>query len=376
MRLKEQFTMESFITTLQSKYGFEAQPKYTRRFCMNAGVFGSDCDNCFRLCPEGIFTSGKTKTPDFTKCTKCGICSAVCPSFAVDPIALRVRTFIMALAKESEISIGCERDEDTWSVGVYCLAAVSWEQIALAALRGGVTLSLRKCAECDRKECCEHIIATLNRVKRFLGDDVFFDRVRILEEGDEYTPHGSEMSRRDILTFFMHLPLDTAMEMLPELGKNERGAQIYRAMLRDAVREKYDSLPKEERPRYIVSLPVINDSCYACEMCKRQCPEKALDFRKSAESDTFTVTIDAWKCTDCGGCVKACREKAVEGMGEMSLAHLGTVLIKRGKLIKCVECGRIIKPSAAAEDGLCDVCRAKHKREENKRKKESEEKGE
>lgn len=359
------------MTVLQNEYKITGEPSYTARYCMNAGPFGYPCDKCVRLCPEKLFPEPKTKRVKFDACTKCGICAAACPSAAITPVNSRVREFMMAVAKEDEISVGCEVDEDTWTIQLDCLAALSWEQIAIAALKTGIALSVRKCAECEREECRRQVFETIERARRFLGDDVFFSQVQIIEEGDEYVPQGKGISRRELLTFFMHMPLDTALNMLPKLGTGEQNALIYRAILRDMIQEKYASLPKEKRPRYIMDLPRVNDKCYMCGNCKRQCPEKALDFKPSDDGETFMVTVEAWKCTACGVCEKICREKAITGMSPMAIPHIGKVMVKRVKMIKCALCGKPIK--AGTEDGLCDICRIKEKsrirREEAEREK-------
>lgn len=323
--------MESLNETLRKTYRLASLPVYQNKYCVNASSFGYDCDACVRLCPEKIFPEGKkTKKPDFSKCTKCGICVAVCPAKAITPIEPHVRSFLMALAKDSEISVGCLEDEAGWSVSCDCIAALSWEQIACAALKNGIVISMRACSACERKDCAAKIIETLKMAKHFLGDDIFFDKVRILEKGDAYEPQGNAISRRELFTFFKRMPLDTAVNLLPEMKPGERSELFYRALLRDFVREKYEETPKAERTRYTVSLPRLTDNCNGCGICTRMCPEKALTVRE-AEDGTKLVAVAVWKCIACGKCIKTCTKKAIDGMLDMGVPHLGMVLIKRLK---------------------------------------------
>ena len=360
--------MESFATVLQNQYGISGDPQYLSKFCMNAGTFGDSCSKCVELCPEHIFEDKKVKRPKFDACTKCGICMAACPSRAISPVSSRVREFMMAVARDDEISVGCGRDQEGWSVELECVAALSWEQIAIAAMRNGITISMRECGSCDREACRTQIVETIEKARRFLGDDLFFDKVQILEKGDDYELHGAGISRRELLTFFKRLPLDTAINMLPEFKNGEQNGFIYRGVLRDLVNGKYEATPKEQRPRYIVDLPALNDNCYMCGLCKRMCPEKALEIKQSPDGATFTVAVDAWKCTGCGACVKMCHEKAIDGLKPMSIPHLGRVLLKRIKRYTCSMCGSTIKPSSP--DGLCDSCRIKEKVRKQKEEKE------
>ena len=323
--------MESLIDTLRKTYRMTGTPVFHNKYCVNASSFGYDCDACVRLCPEGLFTDGKkTKTPDFSKCTKCGICAAACPAKAISPVDTQVRAFLMALARDEEISAGCLEDETGWSVSCDCLAALSWEQVACAALRNGMVISLRACGSCEKKACAAKIMETLTKAKHFLGDDLFFDKVRILEKGDAYEPKGNAISRRELFTFFKRMPLDTAAGMLPELKTGERSELFYRALLRDLVRTHYDETPKEQRLRYPVTLPRIQNNCDGCGMCARMCPEKALAVQTDADGNKM-VTVEAWKCVSCGKCVRSCTKKAIDGMTEMGVPHLGKVLLKRLK---------------------------------------------
>lgn len=345
--------MNSFAVILNENYQMGSRPVFDGRHCVNAGALGVSCDRCTKLCPEGIYPDGRSKHPDFTKCVRCGICSASCPSAAITPVDTRVRAFMMALAKRDRISVGCPLDEERWSLQLDCLAGLSWEQVACAALRNGIILSVRKCGDCPRRGCAEQIAGTLDRVRRFLGEGLFSEAVTVLEPGDPYTYGGAEISRRELLTFFRHIPLDEALDLLPELGESGRGSLFYRGLLRDLVQERYASASREKRERFCVELPLVNDRCYGCGLCVRQCPEKALDIRKGEES--FAVTVDVWRCTACGICADVCREKAIDGTGGMTVPHLGRVIAKKCRVYRCTDCGKIRKPGSP--DGLCDLCR-------------------
>lgn len=322
--------MERLIDTLKKTYRLSALPAYQSKYCISASSLGSLCDVCVDLCPEKLFTGGrKSKKPDFTKCTKCGICVAVCPAKAIAPIDAQVRTYLMALAKSEEITAGCVQHEAGWSVSCECLAALSWEQIACAALKNGIALYTGACPDCKRQDCAAKVIETIAKVKTFLGDDLFFDKVQLLEQGDCSESRGNAISRRDLLTFFKRMPLDTAVNMLPQLPA-EHSELFYRALLHNLISERYAQTPKAERTRYTVALPSITDSCTFCGVCERACPERALAIQRAADGTKF-MTVETWKCVSCGKCARSCGKKAIDGMADMSVPYLGAVLLKRQK---------------------------------------------
>jgi ferredoxin len=325
--------MESILTTIKSEYGLESTPVYNRLHCQNCNAFGEACHRCVDVCPEKIFVDTRSKKPDFTNCVKCGACVAVCPSGAITPIDTKTRVFMMAIGKNDVVNFGCERDDESWSVQYDCLVSLSWEQIAIAALNKGAIISIRKCVSCENKVCYEKIIEAITKTKSFLGDKLFFDRVEILNDGDKFEPKSTEISRRELFTFYKRLPLNRAIELLPEHESGDNMGLFYRAILRDMIRKEYENSSPEERRKYVVTLPRFTEKCNGCDMCRRQCPEKALKITKSNDKSTVSVTVDVWKCTSCGVCAKACREKAISGYVKMAVPHLDTVLIAKNVLL-------------------------------------------
>lgn len=59
-----------------------------------------------------------------------------------------------------------------------------------------------------------------------------------------------------------------------------------------------------------MSIRIIDEKCNGCGLCKRVCPQNAIDIEeKAAGGKAATIVLDS--CTFCGACVSACRFKAI-----------------------------------------------------------------
>ncbi len=352
--------MDSLSELLERDYGITKNPGYQYSRCLWSGTDGKPCHECAAACPNGVYPDVKQKKPDFSKCARCGACAAACPARAIAPPEVRVRSFLRALATDEIMHIACSREEGKASLRLERLSALSWEEIACAALKNGAVLSIRPCGTCPDKACFTRLMQTLDRVKRFLGDEVFFDRVQLLEEGDPAASTGNQISRRELFSLYKRLDPERANRLLPKwTPKKDSPALIWRALLRDLVQERRSAAAADRLPVYVLPLPAVSDACYDCGVCVRRCEDRALSFRTGADGESFQAVVEAWKCTGCGRCAAACRENAISGMRGMQLTKLGQVSVRRCRKYYCSECGKARKPGDS--DGLCGFCRLRKK---------------
>lgn len=348
---------------LEIDYGITRLPNYFADRCSARKSRGDNCTVCAEICPQGIYPLGKRKRPVWDSCIRCGLCAAACPDRCLTAPADRVNAFLMACGKRGVVSIGCEREESYYQLRVSCVAAVSWEQLAIAALKNGVAIWLRGCDSCPREKEKELIRDNLERLKDFLGAERFSRQVKLLREGDSLPQDmGEAVSRREMLRFVGNLPLDRAFAMLPQLEDQRQSGLFYRAILRDMAKNAAEDDPQGEK--FGMVLPKFSGNCYNCGYCAKACPNEALKILPG--ESTFTVAVDAWKCTGCGICRNTCRVEGITALAQVKLRHLGTVGLIRLGHHSCSRCGA---PFPRSEPGaLCAACQVKEQTEALRRR--------
>lgn len=341
---------------LEGEYGIGRVPQYIANRCSARKTKGEACAACADICPQGIYPHGKRKRPIWDQCVRCGLCAAACPARCITPPADRVNAYLMAVVKRCALTVGCDAQEHAYHLSLNCVAALSWEQLAYAALHEGVVLSLSGCARCERTYEAGVIRDNLKRLRFFLGEETYARKVKVLTEGElSYRDMEETVSRRELLHFVGNMPLDKAFAALPRMESKRDNGLFYRAMLRDAV----DGAGKgaaEPRQKFGMFLPKFNGNCYHCGYCVRSCPNEALKILDSGGS--FTVTVEAWKCTGCGICRNICRVDGITGIVPARISHLGVVALGRFPQNLCAQCGTPVPRGS----NLCGVCLSRKQR--------------
>jgi formate hydrogenlyase subunit 6/NADH:ubiquinone oxidoreductase subunit I len=75
----------------------------------------------------------------------------------------------------------------------------------------------------------------------------------------------------------------------------------------------------DEAPSRYRGKPVFTtNECTGCESCVTSCPSGAIDFQKSGE--TMTLSISYADCIFCGACAESCETKMIQVTNEYRLA--------------------------------------------------------
>lgn len=336
---------------LDKEYGIGSVPKYMAARCTGRKSFGNECDICARVCPEKIYPKGKRMHPVWDGCIRCGLCSAACPARCLTAPKDQVKRFLMALQKRTRCTIGCGKCKDLPALRVSCIAALSWEQLAIAALRGGVVLQLGFCRECERIDAYRQIEETRKKLKSFLGEAYDRENVTEVHDPEEAFPEEKKIvNRREFFQVMKSFPIDKALAMMPKLENKQESGLFYRAILRNMVKQPV-----------VMELPLFSENCYQCGYCEKACPNQALEF--IAEEGHFTAVVDIWKCTGCGICKNICRNQGIKSIVPMKVPHLGKAALAKMAKSVCPGCGKAVSRD---HKGLCGVCEKKAKVEESK----------
>ncbi|MCD8068127.1 MAG: 4Fe-4S dicluster domain-containing protein [Lachnospiraceae bacterium] len=360
--------MPSLKDYIERDYGIRRTPLYIAERCTERKATAHVCQTCAEICPQNIYPTGKRKRPMWDQCLKCGLCAAACPARCITVPSRKAESFLMAVARKGKLTVACEKEDSAARLNERCVAALSWEQLAYAALREGVVISLRACGECGDEACKEIIDRNLKELKFFLGEEVYRERVTVLREGDTYevSTYEEAISRRDLFGFLGNLSVDKAFTMMPKMVSARDSGLFFRAMLRDMVAQNAEGSEPAQRPRYAVRLPHFTKKCYNCGHCEQACPNEALKLVKGR--DGFTVKVDVWKCTGCGLCKNKCRAGGIDGIVPMRVSTLGAVAVAKLPDHICSICGRVYAYDTELDH--CKTCEAKLHAAEMKRERE------
>ncbi len=360
--------METLKDYLENSYRIKRIPTYIADRCTERKATGHMCQVCADVCPQNIYPTGKRKRPIWDHCLKCGLCAASCPARCITVPSRKMESFLMAAARKGALTIACENEGSSARINERCIADLSWEQLAYAALREGVVISLRACGGCDSEVCKGIIEQNLKELRFFLGEEIYQERVTVLREGEVYEASTTEeaISRRDLFGFLGNLSVDTAFTMMPKLGSPRDNGLMFRGMLRDIVAQKAAECEPTAKPKYAVRLPRFTKNCYNCGYCVSACPNDALKILPGESG--FTVAVDVWKCTGCGLCKNRCRSEGISGIVPMHVSTLGKVAVAKLPNHLCSICGKPF-PYDADKD-YCKACATKMRNEEARRKRE------
>jgi len=350
------------------------RPIFTAAYCLNRAQRKYTCTICNELCPDKVFSLKAGEPLKWESCRGCGLCVSACPSACFAPSVSMQNTLTEDLDLNRSVSFSCFEEDTLCDKTVECLAGVPWELLAVLALHTRVYLCTGSCAECDKKERVDVLEQNVAALRDFLGEELYNDRVRLLEKGESVPDEGNESTgeaktRRevfsDVKSSLTKGLYKITVKKLPFLADTDRDGLQYRKMLANTVLQRRKEAREAEPdktiplPTYGLSLPEFNAACWGCEICSRICPHKALEFRDEGSGKKL-VYIDTLLCKGCGLCARLCPEHGMNGIRTVHVPYLAKLPLVRVNGASCIKCGSPVRPGD--NNGLCPTCLAKSKR--------------
>ena len=246
------------------------------------------CSRCQETCPQQAIHNREI---DREKCDNCGLCTAVCPTGAIqsdtdyDAVLTAVKTLSPQVLMCKKVS----------PQAMPCLGALNRRLLWALAEKRELAIDTSRCQQCKpvvadwlaaEIEACNTALQAANKPPIKL--------VHVKESAPAKEP----VARRSFFRSLFHAASETAAEIA--------AAQTNRQYSFDPViwLGKQNTTPNGLFPQLSLA-----QSCTACGLCHMLCPEKALTIHQ--EADTPKLDFNPLKCTACGLCVNNCPQSAL-----------------------------------------------------------------
>ena len=246
------------------------------------------CNRCQEICPQQAIHNREI---DRDKCDNCGLCTAVCPTGAIQSDT-DYDAVLTAVKNLSPQVLMCKKVSPQ---AMPCLGALNRRLLWALAEKKELAIDTSRCRQCkpavadwlaDEIKACNTALQAANKPPIKL--------VHVKESAPAKEP----VARRSFFRSLFHAASETAAEIA--------AAQANRQYAFDPViwLSKQNTTPNELFPQLS-----LTQSCTACGLCHMLCPEKALIVRQ--ENNEPALDFNPLKCTGCGLCVNNCPQTAL-----------------------------------------------------------------
>ncbi|HWR41201.1 MAG TPA: 4Fe-4S binding protein [Patescibacteria group bacterium] len=303
------------------------------------------CNRCRERCPGAAIGEDLSIN---AACNDCGLCLAACPAEAIagenySPAALR-----KGLSGTAPLLFHCQKQNSSsdWP----CLGFLD------ARLLVGLALNISE----DRillidDSGCEHCRLP---VKEQLWDSVgkanallsYLDRPLIKTGAcaQNINADRQPISRRHFFTKLFGAAIETVGEVVLPAAADP--APLKRSSFFARIGENELDLP-DGASQQIFTAITVTDSCHACGLCEKVCPNQAIIIQKEDEA-AIQLYHNPLLCTRCGVCASFCQQRAIHFQwAEVLKTHL----VANVSLPQCRCCGNYYQPMGGSE--FCLECK-------------------
>ena len=312
------------------------------------------CTACADICPAQVMEQGG-KVESWSACTDCGKCVTACPTRAIGPSERQLRELLeLRQGEEERLWLGCEQSPRALDKTFPCLCSLSWEALAWLSFYRVLMLDLSPCQGCEQAGCRTLLGEQLQQLHFFLGQDRFQRRVVLLHSAQGEQKADRTLNRRELFRHGAEWTVQGAKSLLRQAPLlNPEELQLDGLSIRSMLHREM----KDRGGTYCWKIPDFTGTCIGCGDCVEQCPSGAL---RISEADTELI-LDPKRCTACGGCAVACRQKCISGQVSAGLGDLSPVKLGSVEKLRCRDCGAEMK--GRTSNGRCPACARKRMNE-------------
>lgn len=324
----------------------DSHPTVDASRCINRIQQKIPCRICAASCHVAALED--PENPDFGQCDDCGICVAHCPGRAITGSRLYVgRLLELTQRAVSRIVLGCQYAQGEADCKRACLAAYPWEVMAALILGGsGLSFLHGNCESCIHHPQMSLFRRSLERLRSFLGEEKYLAAL-------EKDVSVQLQTRREAFTGLLRRGQNSAAVILPEELRQDPDSDLWRKLLVHRLCFGTQAGEEEKNNRGSWTAPMISDTCRACGICTKVCPNKALHVA-ATEDGRFYMVHFGWKCGGCGLCASACPWGSIDGFGMVSMKEADRPMTTLTRARPCTGCGE-----PCVEGDLCISCMLK-----------------
>ncbi len=339
--------------------------------CLNFLNSKQVCQDCLTLCPyQAISFENNLPVINCSKCTECGLCTAVCPTLALDNERYPYTDIHNQLSKYPLATISCEKDQlHNKGIKLPCLLTVDLPLlIKLSKHHSTLNLYVGGCTTCLTAPLTairlhfstlqSELLALNSQLEIRLTDEPFIETQAEPVSG---------LTRRELLQSFS---LKKFKEF--EFVKEDKVAlhEDNKQHLKERVLYKREIIAEHLKSTHSISysgpladryLIEIANSCNGCDICTTVCPTNALYWQD--DNEFSSLYFDSALCIGCEKCI-LCGANAIKihtinyADGEQVSEPIELISFM---LNHCQTCGDYFRSNERTE--LCPICDKQQNRE-------------